>query len=73
MTKPIPVTYEGTTYPSTAALARAFGITNTMAKIRLKNGQPMDAPKMSASEAGRMGRKASGWGVGEEFLYGEKL
>lgn len=71
MSKSKPITYDGVEYPSLSALGRAYGIGVSMVKVRLKNGTPMDAPRISASEAGRRGRAASGWGSGNEILLGK--
>jgi len=61
MSKPQPIEYKGKRYPSLSALGREFNIPISAVQARLKSGVPMDAPKMTPSEAGRMGREASGW------------
>lgn len=57
-----PVEYKGKSYPSLSALGRAFNVPISVVQSRLKSGVPMDAPRMTPSEAGKLGRKASKWG-----------
>ncbi len=71
MTKPQPITYDGVDYPSLTALSKKYGLTISSVRIRLRDGKPLDTPKLSASEAGRMGKAASGWGDNFNIKIGE--
>ena len=68
--------HEGTEFPSKTAMYKHWGTTSSRVNWNLKKGatleQALTAPKVSASEAGKRGRRASGWGKEGEFLYGEK-
>ena len=68
--------HEGNSFPTKPAMYKHWRTTSSRVNWNLEKGatleQALTAPKISASEAGKRRRRASGWRKEGEFLYGEK-
>jgi len=68
--------HEGNQFRTKGEMCDHWKITHSRFNNNLKKGMTLEealtAPKMSPSQAGKLGRDASGWGRGNEILIGNK-
>ena len=69
--------HEGNSFPTKTAMYKHWRTTSSRVNWNLKKGatleQALTAPKISASEAGKRGRRASGWRKEGKFCTGRRV
>lgn len=68
------IDHKGNEFKTLGEMLEFWGTTNGRYKRLLSKGatkeEALTTPKVSPSDAGKMGRSASGWGRGNEILLG---